>query len=46
MDAKQTKIVFGAVLLVALIWLMAPLLGRRAEAPGAAEHIRPLFDAT
>lgn len=45
MDTKQIKIVFGSILLVSLMWLAAPILGRRAVPPSATEQIQPLFDA-
>lgn len=45
MDTKQTRIVLGIILLVVLVWLASPLLGRREKSLGNAAQIRPQFDA-
>ncbi len=45
MDSKQTRIVFGITLLVVLVWLVSPLLGRREHAPDIAANIQSKFDA-
>lgn len=44
MDAKQTKIVIGTVLLSAALWLVIPILGYREPPIKPAESLHLMFD--
>jgi hypothetical protein len=44
MDLKQKKIVFGITMIVVVLWLGSPLLGRREEALKPSAPLSLLFD--